>query len=360
MKFRFLLAAAIACVSFATQARQNNVIVSLAATDRTTTADQEVMVDLTFTNTGSETVRLLKWFVPDGDLEDSVFMVMRDGKPVQYVGPHYKRGVPTLQDTVTLEPGATLTRSVDIAGYYDFSASGVYTIQYGAVGAEFVAAQDRRFRPDLAKGLAMMAEDGSLASNETAMWIDGRANALPEHSFASIAKAGSIGYSGRCSSSQQSTLVSAVNAARTMASNSLTYLNGTPGSKPRYTTWFGTYSSSSWSTVRSHYTNIVDALNNQPLVLDCSCNKSYYAYVYPTQPYKVYLCRAFWSAPLTGTDSKGGTLVHELSHFNVVAGTDDWAYGQSAAKQLALSDPAKARDNADSHEYFAENTPAQN
>lgn len=32
--------------------------------------------------------------------------------------------------------------------------------------------------------------------------------------------------------------------------------------------------------------------------------------------------------------------------------------GQSAAKSLATSSPDKAVDNADSHEYFAENTPA--
>ncbi|HEV8631557.1 MAG TPA: M35 family metallo-endopeptidase, partial [Thermoanaerobaculia bacterium] len=51
---------------------------------------------------------------------------------------------------------------------------------------------------------------------------------------------------------------------------------------------------------------------------------------------------------------------HETSHFTVVAGTDDWAYGQSACKSLALSNPTNAVDNADSHEYFAENTPALN
>ena len=79
--------------------------------------------------------------------------------------------------------------------------------------------------------------------------------------------------------------------------------------------------------------------------------------MYPTQPYKIYLCRAFWTAPLTGTDSKGGTLIHELSHFNVIAATDDFAYGQTAAKALAISNPQQARDNADSHEYFSENTP---
>jgi peptidyl-Lys metalloendopeptidase len=72
------------------------------------------------------------------------------------------------------------------------------------------------------------------------------------------------------------------------------------------------------------------------------------------------VCKAFWTAPLAGTDSKGGTLIHELSHFNVTAGTDDHVYGQTGAKNLAISDPAAALDNADNHEYFAENKPAQN
>jgi hypothetical protein len=43
---------------------------------------------------------------------------------------------------------------------------------------------------------------------------------------------------------------------------------------------------------------------------------------------------------------------------SVVAATDDHAYGQSAAKNLAISNPTRALDNADNHEYFAENTPS--
>ena len=73
---------------------------------------------------------------------------------------------------------------------------------------------------------------------------------------------------------------------------------------------------------------------------------------------QLYPCNAFWTAPAKGTDSKAGTLIHETSHFTNVASTDDWAYGQTAAASLAISDPAKALDNADSHEYFGENTPA--
>jgi len=38
----------------------------------------------------------------------------------------------------------------------------------------------------------------------------------------------------------------------------------------------------------------------------------------------------------------------------VVAGTQDYQYGQTACKSLAISNPKKAIHNADSHEYFAE------
>ena len=73
----------------------------------------------------------------------------------------------------------------------------------------------------------------------------------------------------------------------------------------------------------------------------------------------MHLCGAFFAAPATGTDSKAGTMVHETSHFTVVAGTADNAYGQTACKNLAKSNSNKAVNNADSHEYFAENTPSQ-
>ena len=56
--------------------------------------------------------------------------------------------------------------------------------------------------------------------------------------------------------------------------------------------------------------------------------------------------------------TQGGTLVHESSHFIQNAGTDDHVYGQDDCKSLAQNDPDTAVDNADSHEYFAENDPA--
>lgn len=56
--------------------------------------------------------------------------------------------------------------------------------------------------------------------------------------------------------------------------------------------------------------------------------------------------------------TQAGTLIHESSHFDNIAGTDDVVYGEPGCKQLALKDPDTALTNADSHEFFAENDPA--
>jgi peptidyl-Lys metalloendopeptidase len=369
MLLRTIFAIALICASFASFARSNSLSVSLSVSDRATVSDQEVMVDVVFTNNGSTPLSIAKWFVPEGALEGDLFLLSRDGKQVPYLGPIIKRAAPTAQDMITLAPGETITRSVDISGMYDLSVSGEYKMQYGVASSQLFGRASPRAAQDLLKNSMEQTVDvgmASLMSNEVATFVEGRSNplaSLGDANFGADKSAvfgakSSIAYSGSCSASQKSTLTSAVAAASNMANNSVSYMNGLSGNTPRFNTWFGSATSSARSEIRADYAKIKDALDNKALVLDCSCKQSYYAYVYPTQPYKVYLCRGFWNAPMTGTDSKGGTLIHELSHFNVIAGTDDYAYGQSAAKSLAISNPTQARNNADSHEYFSENTPA--
>ena len=86
-----------------------------------------------------------------------------------------------------------------------------------------------------------------------------------------------------------------------------------------------------------------------------------YAYVYPDKEGKVYLGNSFWTAPATGPNSKAGTLIHEMSHFNSVGATDDvemsngeTAYGLENCEELAKEDKEAAKKNADSFEYFVE------
>jgi hypothetical protein len=136
-------------------------------------------------------------------------------------------------------------------------------------------------------------------------------------------------------------------------------------SSERYATWFGSPNSTRQRDVTTHCKDIYNALENKTIKFDCSSCKSNsdinydstYAYVYPNDPYVINLCGAFWQSNLSGRDSQSGTLVHELSHFTVLAGTDDHVYGDVDAKNLANTNPTKAVNNAENHEYFAENTP---
>jgi hypothetical protein len=75
-----------------------------------------------------------------------------------------------------------------------------------------------------------------------------------------------------------------------------------------------------------------------------------YAYVYPDRDNRIYLGDDFFTAPLTGRDSMAGSLIHEVSHFRSVRGTEDHAYGDDV-EELNF---ARARNNANSFEYIAE------
>ena len=309
-------------------------------------------VRYTLTNNSDRAVVLLRWQTPLGDVTESFFSVKRNGVEVAYTGRHVKRAAPSSADFMVLGAGESDSVVVDLARYYDMSEAGQYEVSVDShLDHVFVETSQAKLAP---------AGEASLRSGGTIVWLDSaNVSKAPDLSWRELTQGKSVSFSGACTSSEQSAINTAHNSAKTYASNSASYLNaGTVG--PRYTTWFGSYTATRYSTVKSHFAAIVDAVNNQPIVYDCSCTDNYYAYVYPTQPYKVYLCNAFWSAPNTGTDSRAGTIIHEVSHFNAVAGTDDHAYGHTAAKRLAQKQPAKAVDNADSHEYFAENTPAQN
>lgn len=341
-------------VAVGAQAGSNGVTVSVAAEKTALGPSDDVVVKVTLTNTSSTPQYVLKARTPFEGLSAPLFDITRDGAKVAYTGAMIKRGKPTQADYYLLKPGASHTVKVELSSLYDLSVSGDYAIKY------------RTTSPDLFLAKANNGI-GELQSEAAQVYIEGR---LPRGANSPIMEAlkrpggggdpapAGLSYAS-CTASQQTTIASAVSAAKTMSNGSVSYMaNATMG--PRYTKWFGTVTATRQATVKANFSAIKDAFDNKSVVVDCGCNQNYYAYVYPTQPYRIYVCKAFWTAPMTGTDSKGGTLVHEMSHFNVVAGTDDNVYGQAGAASLAISDPNKAVQNADSHEYFAENTPALN
>ncbi|OBZ68536.1 Peptidyl-Lys metalloendopeptidase [Grifola frondosa] len=305
----------------------------------------------TITNTGDETLKLLN--DPRGALHtmptDTFAIMNESGETPSFIGVKVKY-VPSTAVKIAgtnvftvIAPGQSVNVEHDLSAAYNFTTSGAgtYTIE--------------------ALNVFNYIDPETNAPVE--IWADAEAHTAAVSGKLAIVRATSTltrraTYNG-CSSSEQSGLVTAASAAQSYVAGALSYLQTHTAATPRYTTWFGSYTSSRHSTVLQHYTNM-NGNDYSSYSFDCTCTDAgTYAYVYPDEFGIVYLCGAFWQAPTTGTDSQGGTLVHESSHFISNAGTQDYVYGQTAAKSLALSNPSEAIMNADSHEYFAENNPVQ-
>lgn len=309
------------------------------------------------TNQSSESVYVLRWETPLDGMSRSMFDVSYKGQPVRYMDKVVHWGHPEAKDFVKIAPGQTLSAEINLAASYEMINAGDYTVNFDGELSYMMSTDEKSGHvEDL--GAAKVDADA------VQLYSMGRSPSYYQSmgSLTGTLQSMKAASATNCTSARVTTLSSAHAQAKTYAANSASYFNA--GKKAtRYTTWFGSYTASRYSTLKSHYTKINSALINSAITYDCYCmpsSASAYAYVYPNQPYIIHLCNAFWSAPTAGTDSRGGTIIHEMSHFTVNGGTADNVYGQTGAKNLAKSNPTKAAANADNHEYFSENNPALN
>lgn len=341
-------------VSSGVQAQTNSLRAELKVID-----PNSLQVSYTLLNESKQNLKVLTWNTPlEGAFNNDYFNVSFDGKkelvPVPYRERHMKRAAASAEDYVLLLAGDSISIDLDISHGYLTERVGYYSIQFDGLVEYFAIPFDinaNEYQFDSADRV-----QGSLQSNKVvayqALSFDAIEAKLPP-TFNS------------CDAGQQSQIDTALTAAEVMATGAVEALNSTTvgqrATAERYTTWFGSYLSSRYTTVSTHFNAILDATANKTLKFSCGsprCGRTTFAFVYSGSPYEVFLCPAFWGAEVTGTDSRAGTIIHELSHFTILGGTDDHQYGQSSAKQLGATDPNKAINNADSHEYFAENTPA--
>ena len=322
------------------------------------------------TNQSKRVLHVLKWRTPFEGFKSDMFDVRQNGKSVAYVGRLYKRSAPRPEDYITIQPGETVRRAVDFFDAYDIAKVGTYSVQYRigwlSAGSARPVALAKSFvaggKPPLVAVRANTAIFAFTQPRKTKYARMALATLKPTSTKKSkTAKAKKASFDS-CSDNQQTTLQNALDAAIQLANGARDAISDEPSwarpNAPRYREWFGNYDGSRYDNVQKHYFKIADVLANKDVKFFCDCDSDDFAYVYPWMAYHIHLCKAFWTAPLTGTDSQAGTIVHETSHFLLVAGTKDHAYGQTNCRRLASDHPNDAVDNADTHEYFAENTPA--
>ncbi|KAG8738136.1 hypothetical protein FRC10_007258 [Ceratobasidium sp. 414] len=305
-------------------------------------------VKATLKNTGDETLKLLNdpSTVLSTARTDTFSISSESGSP-DFTGIKLKY-VPSLdaalneEGTFTvLAPGQSVEITHDLAGVYDFTKAGEGAYKFSAANHfHYVGTTGALKRIKARTHTRLFRVAGKLAA------------ALERKPIG-------VGYTG-CSAEQQTIILAAAIASNNYVAAASAYLPGITANAPtdRYTTWFGEFTNERHKAVVDHFQKIgTDATSTNYDCASCAIEQglsshSLFAYVEPDVPGKIYLCDAFWRAPLIGEDSRAGTIVHENSHFTVNGGTRDWVYGQPKCQELAQDNPDEAIQNADSHEYL--------
>jgi len=300
-------------------------------------AQEPSTVSIEFTNSAPYSLALLRWNLPfDDRFGSDSFHILHNGKLVKYLGPKVKYAGPDAMDYVMIAANESVAVEVVLSNNYDFSKPGHYDMVFVADVLDYVTEYDFADIPHRREQFSPLK---GIMTNS--LRIITTTPLEPENLLAPVP----------CSSSENNQINSAASSQKTMIGYSVQRIN--EGDSSTYLVWFGTYTSSRWSTVRNGMTNIAD---NSVVGYQCDNRQGVYAYVYPSdRTHQIYLCGAFWPSKEVGDyDTKAGTLIHELSHFSDIVGTDDWVYGTVGARNLASTDPARAVDNADNFEYFSE------
>jgi peptidyl-Lys metalloendopeptidase len=330
-------------------------------------AEDRQILQFSLINDSNETMYVLKWDTPFDGFNNDMFRVTKDGTQAVYMGRIVKRGPPQPDDYITIPPKDSVSVNVDLSEAYDINEAGSYSVEFKApiLDAGTVKPDVRAREMAISPELTPIRVSSNVASFEL---LESRSprqlNGIAMDMVAKV-QAAAVGRLApnfnNCPIDRQNELNDALAEAIRIALESKTALMDTlEDQRPsaiRCSTWFGIYDKQRYDKITDNFDKIWDALENRGITFYCDCDENIYAYVYPTRPYEIFLCKLFWRAPLTGTDSRSGTIVHEVSHFNVVAGTDDYVYGHPNCQRLAIENPSDAIANADTHEYFAENNP---
>ncbi|KAF9459386.1 deuterolysin M35 metalloprotease [Collybia nuda] len=314
---------------------------------------KDLLLKVTVTNTGDQALRLIKDpQVPLLTSPTNRFMITGPngtnpafiGFYTKYAGVDWVAANGQSDAFTTLSAGQSISLTHNLSKAYDFANSGVGKYIFEAVNLfHYVDGTKRAISIKADSKSHQMMLEGSLSL------VNGDSGIGAQATF--------VG----CSASQQNVINAVATAAKTYVFNAISYLEAHTVPTPRFITWFGAFQTTRYNAVLSNFNSLTTrGYEFTGWEYDCTqvaCNPGDYAIVVPNDYGVVYLCSLFWTAPLTGKNSQAGTLVHEGTHFLATAGTKDFALGQPACQALALANPNQAVNNADSYEYFAENTP---
>ena len=99
-------------------------------TDETYPVGEPVNLRFALHNQTNRPLYVLTWYTPLEGMAGEILQVTRDGEKLPYQGMLAKRGDPSRDEYVVIEPGETASAEVDLRVGYDLSTPGSYQVQF--------------------------------------------------------------------------------------------------------------------------------------------------------------------------------------------------------------------------------------
>merc|ERR1711865_227367 len=305
-------------------------------------------------NPTSEPVKLLKRNTPlEGMISDMFLLQNAAGEVMTYRGKSARRvSTPSDREFISIKAGSSVEKQVTIGGNYQLDGDGSYTLSVRPIPSSGSL--------DVSK--ATIALHLTATEQYEQRYAEAAAEYMQQRRYIATTD---------CTDSHRAELTNWEADARTKINNikncTLEYCGPyyAAGDRTLVDTWFGS------AMTASQLTTITDQFNTMSNLFDQSkytcepdvvgsdgCNGNVFAYVYPNDATQtIYMCEFTFSYP--DYAEKVQTVIHELSHFDTIGGTNDEADGEEACYNLvngaAASDATKAAalKTADTWAYFA-------
>jgi len=308
--------------------------------DLSSTKTYPEILKFTLYNPTTADFSFLNWHTPFEGIRGNIFDITHRGTGLkaQYQGMIVRRGLNfTDEDFVAFSAGQSKSVSINLFDNYFFPFTGEYVISYSS---PFTA-------PEVTFSATTMItlSESDVTYNQRVLKTNEEMRLNPlTHT--------------NCNAQKESQVNAAVTSSRAETLRAYNCMTGRSSACLSLATrWFGVTSGALYEYDRSCF-NTVNARLQPANTFNAycdpqGCGANVYGYVYPNDPaYTVYVCGLFWSLPA----ERVNTIVHEMSHFSRLCGTDDYAYGQSNCLRLAQTNPNQATRNADNVCYFSGET----
>jgi len=241
-------------------------------------ANEPILIDVTLKNNEAQKpARILDWVNPCNTGNDSTalpkemsfFNIKTIGGKVaaKYMGAVFKRVKPENKDYKMFMPGDEVSCTINLGTYYEFAARSDddnYEIKYSVASMQLS-------NPDN-NGNAVETLD----SNSLTLKVSARDDPfhLRRRNLRGL-QSGGTSFNG-CTATRQSTINDARTKALSAATDAQSQINkvgsaGTASYCPRYDEWFGSYSSTRHSDLKTGYDLITARLNDASIRFDCTC-----------------------------------------------------------------------------------------